>query len=348
MVVKNNILRTADFEYLLPRELIAQSPIEPRDSSRLLVLNRDTGQLSHQRFDQIISHLEVGDLLVFNDSRVIPARLRGHRIDTGSSVELLLIRRHESYQWWCLAKPARRLRHDVKIQFPLGVIGSVVASGSRGLRLIEFSDEDMFESIGEVALPPYIHEPLIDSERYQTVYSKTQGSVAAPTAGLHFTPLLLDRLQRKGIGVSFVTLHVGMDTFMPVDVVDPMQHHLHTEYFELSSHTSESINRAKSNGRRVIAVGTTTVRVLEQSAKLGKIEGRSFIPPVSGWADLFILPGYEFSVVDGIITYFHLPRSTLLMMIAAFSGHERILNAYYEAIKKRYRFYSFGDCMLIL
>jgi len=347
-VVKNNILWTADFEYTLPRELIAQSPIEPRDSSRLLVLNRDTGQLFHQRFNQITSHLEAGDLLVFNDSRVIPARLRGHRIDTGSSVELLLIRRHASCQWWCLAKPARRLHHNVKIQFPLGVTGSVVDSGNRGLRLIEFSDENMFESIGEVALPPYIHEPLIDPERYQTVYSKIQGSVAAPTAGLHFTPLLLDRLQRKGIEVSFVTLHVGMDTFMPVDVADPTQHHLHTEYFELSRHTSDSINQARSNGRRVIAIGTTTVRVLEQAAKLDKIAGTPFISPVAGWADLFILPGYEFSVVDGIITNFHLPRSTLLMMISAFTGYERMLKAYYEAIEKRYRFYSFGDCMLIL
>ena len=341
-------MRTADFDYSLPRDLIAQRPIEPRDHSRLLVLDRASGEIRHHRFHELPQHLRAGDLLVFNDSRVMPARLRGHRVGTGGLVELLLLRRQTPGHWWCLARPARSLRPSVELLFADGLQARVIETGERGLRLVELNDESLVERVGEIALPPYIHEPLSDPERYQTVYARVQGSVAAPTAGLHFTPHLLDRLRAMGVETAFVTLHVGLDTFRPVEAADPRKHQLHTEYFDLSEETAEAVSRARVEGRRIIAVGTTAVRVLEQAALLSEAAGRPELRLCSGWADLFILPGHRFRLVDAMVTNFHLPRSTLLMLVSAFAGHERILAAYREAVQQSYRFYSFGDGMVIL
>ena len=341
-------MRTADFDYSLPTDLIAQRPIEPRDHSRLLVLDRASGEIRHQRFHELPRHLKSGDLLVFNDSRAMPARLRGHRAGTGGLVELLLLRRQAPGQWWCLARPARSLRPSVELLFPAGLQATVLETGERGLRLVELSHESLVERAGEIALPPYIHEPLTDPERYQTVYARVQGSVAAPTAGLHFTPHLLERLRAMGVEAAFVTLHVGLDTFRPVEEADPLEHQLHTEYFELSEETAEAVRRARVEGRRIIAVGTTAVRVLEQAALLSEAAAHPELGCSSGWADLFILPGHRFRLVDAMVTNFHLPRSTLLMLVSAFAGRERVLAAYREAMEKHYRFYSFGDSMMIL
>ncbi len=331
-------MRTDDFYYPLPRDLIAQRPIEPRDHSRLLVLDRASGEIRHQRFYELPRHLRAGDLLVFNDSRVMPARLRGHRAGTGGLVELLLLRRQAPGQWWCLARPARSLRPSVELLFAAGLKAKVIETGERGLRLVELSDESLVERAGEIALPPYIHEPLADPERYQTVYARVQGSVAAPTAGLHFTQHLLQRLLAMGVETAFVTLHVGLDTFRPVETEDPRKHRLHTEYFDLSEETAEAVNRARADGRRIIAVGTTAVRVLEQAALLSEAAGHPGLRPGTGWADLFILPGHRFRLVDAMVTNFHLPRSTLLMLVSAFAGRSRILHAYQEALQQSYRF----------
>ena len=339
-------MRTADFDYPLPRDLIAQRPIEPRDHSRLLVLDRSSGEILHRRFYELHQHLVPGDLLVFNDSRVIPARLHGQRSGTGGRVELLLLRRHALRYWWCLARPARRLRPGEKLLFPHGLEARVLETGEKGLRLVELNDEALVERAGEVALPPYVPEPLADPERYQTVYARVKGSVAAPTAGLHFTPQLLEQLQEMGVEFAFVTLHVGLDTFRPVEEEDASEHKLHTEYWEMSHPTAEAIGRAKTEGRRIVAVGTTTVRVLEQAALLGRNDGDLALGP--GWADLFIMPGHPFRLVDAMITNFHLPRSTLLMLVSAFAGRSRVLHAYHEAVQQSYRFYSFGDGMVIL
>ena len=365
-------MRTSDFDYPLPRDLIAQRPIEPRDHSRLLVLDRGSGGLLHRRFYELPDLLVPGDLLLFNDSRVIPARLHGQRSGTGGRVELLLLRRHVQRHWWCLARPARRLRPGETLLFPHGLEARILKTGEKGLRLVELNDEALVERVGEVALPPYVHEPLADPERYQTVYARVKGSVAAPTAGLHFTPQLLEQLHKMGVEFAFVTLHVGLDTFRPVEEEDPGEHKLHTEYWEMPQATAEAIDRARAQGRRIVAVGTTTVRVLEQAALLGEsqgvpgftsghpehgrphtarpepVEGHPTLGPGSGWADLFILPGHRFRLVDAMITNFHLPRSTLLMLVSAFAGHSRILHAYKEAVQQRYRFYSFGDGMLVL
>ena len=341
-------MRTADFDYPLPRDLIAQRPIEPRDHSRLLVLDRASGEIRHQRFHELPQHLRAGDLLVFNDSRVMPARLRGRRAGTGGLVELLLLRRQAPGHWWCLARPARSLRPSVELLFADGLQARVIETGDRGLRLVELNDESLVERVGEIALPPYIHEPLSDPGRYQTVYARVQGSVAAPTAGLHFTPHLLDQLREMDVEAAFVTLHVGLDTFRPVEAADPRKHQLHTEYFDLSEETAEAVSRARVEGRRIIAVGTTAVRVLEQAALLSEAGGHPELRPGSGWADLFILPGHRFRLVDAMVTNFHLPRSTLLMLVSAFAGRSRILDAYQGAVQEGYRFYSFGDGMVIL
>ena len=341
-------MRTADFDYPLPRDLIAQRPIEPRDHSRLLVLDRGSGEILHRRFHELPDHLVPGDLLVFNDSRVIPARLHGQRSGTGGRVELLLLRRHAPNQWWCLARPARRLRPGETLLFPHGLEARVVETGEKGLRLVELSDEALVERVGEVALPPYVHESLADPERYQTVYARVRGSVAAPTAGLHFTSQLLEQLRKMGVELAFVTLHVGLDTFRPVEEEDASEHKLHTEYWEMPHATAEAIDRARAQGRRIIAVGTTTVRVLEQAPLLGGNDGDLALGPGSGWVDLFILPGHRFRLVDAMITNFHLPRSTLLMLVSAFAGRSRILQAYQEAVQQGYRFYSFGDGMLVV
>ena len=376
-------MRTGDFEYRLPQELIAQTPLEPRDSSRLLVLHRDTRHVEHRDFANILEYVHPGDVMVFNQSRVIPARLYGSREDTGGKVELLLLRREGPGTWQALAQPGRRLRPGVKIIVgPYGHRVShsaphqggieegsqpgetpqpalkveILASHDDGVKTVWLEPDGDSDLLGEIPLPPYIHRRLKDPERYQTVYAQDPGSVAAPTAGLHFTEKLLGKLKEMGVELAFVTLHVGLDTFRPVQGEDPTTHKIHTEYFELGQRTARLLNIARDEGRRIIAVGTTSVRVLEQTAQLMLQQERDQFAPASGQASLYILPGYKFQAVDAMITNFHLPRSTLLMLVSAFagpappagSGLELVLNAYQEAISLRYRFYSFGDAMLIL
>lgn len=333
-------MKTSDFDYYLPQELIAQEPIEPRDASRLMVLNRTANSTRHCLFSDLPDLLVKGDVLVFNNSRVIPARIRGKRARTGGNVEILLLKKISAGTWEVMAKPARKLTAGEEINFPqVGVTAKVIAEKNEGIRLINFSSEEKLFHAGEVPLPPYIHQPIKNSERYQTVYSEILGSAAAPTSGLHFTPGLLNILQEKGIEMRFVTLHIGLDTFRPVNVEDPREHVIHTEYGQIDATVATVIRTAKKEGRRVIAVGTSTARLLEQADDQ---------PDFNGWASLFILPGYKFKVVDALITNFHLPRSTLLMLVSAFAGKELIFNSYQEAIKQNYRFFSFGDAMLIL
>jgi S-adenosylmethionine:tRNA ribosyltransferase-isomerase len=346
-------MRTSDFDYHLPPELIAQTPVEPRDASRLLVLHRDSERLEHRQFQDLPQLLRAGDVLVFNQSRVIPARLRGKRQDTGGRVELLLLRRESPGVWEALGKPGRRLRPGASLLMEsphttdtLAV--EVLSAGAEGIRRVRLSTEAGIDLLGEVPLPPYIHQRLADPERYQTVYSREPGSVAAPTAGLHFTSALLEQLRQLGVETAYVTLHVGLDTFRPVHGEDPAEHKIHTEYYELSADTAALLNRARAEGRRIIAVGTTSVRVLEQVGQNQLAAGDGRLTAASGQADLFILPGHRFRLVDAMLTNFHLPRSTLLMLVSAFAGREQILRAYQEAIDRRYRFYSFGDAMLIL
>ena len=341
-------MRISQFEYSLPQELIAQTPLEPRDHSRLMVLDRSREAIEHRNFYDLPLLLEPGDLLVFNDSRVMPARLIGRIAGNGKEAELLLLRREKSGLWQCLARPGRRLRSGTHLIFQAELEAWIIESMESGLRLVEFNDESLIEKAGQTPLPPYIHETLQDPERYQTVYAKCLGSAAAPTAGLHFTERLMQDLQAKGVQMAFLTLHVGLDTFRPVDEEDPRKHKLHTEYWEVSPQAAESINCARQEGRRVVAVGTTSVRVLEQTALLMEEQERDAILPGSDWADLFILPGHRFRAVNAMITNFHLPRSTLLMLVSAFAGGDRVLAAYREAIKQMYRFYSFGDAMLIV
>ncbi len=342
-------MKTSDFDYHLPSELIAQTPIEPRDRSRLMVLCRSDGSIEHRRFFEIEEFLHEGDVLVFNDSRVLPARLIGRKEGTGGKVEVLLLRRLSPGLWQTLVKPGRRVSLGTRIEFCAepgsadDLWGEVVEWGEMGIRVIRFSDEDALEMLGSVPLPPYIHLPLKDPERYQTVYSRVMGSAAAPTAGLHFTPELLHRLEGKGIHLCFVTLHVGLDTFSPVRVEDPKNHPMHKEYCELPEKTARELNQAKAEGRRIICVGTTTVRILEQAAS-----GGGGIKAFQGWSDILILPGHRFRTLDGLITNFHLPRTTLLMLVSAFAGQRLTQRAYQEAIRLGYRFYSFGDAMLIL
>lgn len=350
-------MRTGDFDYQLPPKCIAQTPLEPRDSSRLLVLHRTTGRLEHRGFPDILEFLRPGDVMVFNRSRVIPGRLLGHRDDTGGKVELLLLRRGGPGTWLALAKPGRRLRPGVKVVVEPRVpspgggpkertIIEILASHLDGIKTVGVVSDEEIAALGEVPLPPYIHQPLMDPERYQTVFATAPGSAAAPTAGLHFTERLMEGLRTAGVELAFVTLHVGLDTFRPVQHEDPAKHEIHTEHFELGDDAAEALNRARDRGSRVVAVGTTVVRVLEQAALLAGGEGS--LAPVSGQAGLFILPGHEFRVVDALITNFHLPRSSLLMLVSAFAGRERVLEAYREAVEREYRFYSFGDAMLLL
>jgi len=334
-------VRTSDFDYELPPELIAQTPIEPRDHSRLLVVNRADGSIAHRHFYDLPDLLRKGDVLVFNDSRVLPARLFGHRVGYDGKVEILLLRRLESCVWEVLVKPSRRIDADARIQLD-GLQCDVIERREGSIRIVRFSDEEALERAGKVPLPPYIRRPIADPERYQTVYARVKGSAAAPTAGLHFTPELLRRLQDRGIDFAFTTLHVGLDTFVPVRVEDPEKHHIHREYCQLSPQVARQLSEAKSQGRRIVAVGTTSVRVLEQASLDGTIR------PFDGWADMFILPGHKFNTVDAMITNFHLPRTTLVMMVSAFAGRELISKVYEEAIKERYRFYSFGDAMMIV
>lgn len=337
-------LLTRDFDYDLPPALIAQTPIEPRDASRLLVADRATGTLTHHRFSDIVDFVRDGDVMVFNDSRVIPARLSGRKAGTGGMVELLLLRRLQEHVWEALVKPARRLKTGTVLELgeDTGVTVTVLAEGEAGIRTLRFSEETRLPVLGEIALPPYIHTPLRDAGRYQTIYADQSGSVAAPTAGLHFTPQLLARIQAKGVRCLFVTLHVGLDTFRPVQEDDPRHHRIHREYGIVTPEVAAAVAEAKRAGRRVICVGTTSVRLIEAAA-----QGEG-IRALNGWVDLFILPGYRFRVVDAMITNFHLPRSTLLMLVSAFAGKDLIDRAYREAMTQRYRFYSFGDAMLLL
>jgi len=337
-------LQTSDFDYHLPEASIAQTPAEPRDSSRLLVLHRDAGELEHRIFRDVTDYMNAGDLLVLNQTRVIPARIYARK-ETGGRVELLLLRRRDELTWESLVGgKGLRVGTLVKVEDGPEVEVLEILDGSE--RLIKFSEpiEPYFSKVGNVPLPPYIHEKLNDSERYQTVYAKEPGSAAAPTAGLHFTPRLLEELQVKGVKITYVTLHVGLDTFAPVTEDDPEKHKIHSEWCELPQETADAINETRERGGRVIAVGTTSVRTLESAANVG----RDAIPPYEGPTSLFILPGYQFKVVDAMITNFHLPKSSLIMLVGAFAGREKILETYEIAIQEGYRFYSFGDAMLIL
>jgi len=341
-------MKTSDFDYDLPPGLIAQQPIEPRDHSRLMVLDRARGTIEHRRFFEIVDYLKDGDVMVFNDSRVIPARLRGSKAGSGGRVEVLLLRRREAGVWEALVRPARRLQPGagIEIEAPGAVTSAeVIGNGAAGIRVLRFSDEALLERAGEVPLPPYIHEPLADPERYQTVYSRPVGSAAAPTAGLHFTVGLLENIRAKGVRCVFTTLHVGLDTFRPVKEDDPRHHVIYREYGVVSGAAAWELAVARREGRRIICVGTTTVRLVEQAALTG---GEGEMGAFEGWVELFILPGHRFRMVDGMVTNFHLPRSTLLMLVAAFGGKELIDTAYREAMTGGYRFYSFGDAILIL
>ncbi len=345
----------AAYDYELPQHLIAQHPIEPRDSSRLFVLNRATGAFTHVRFSDIGDFLHTGDLLVANESRVLPARLHGHKAETGASVELLLLAPRPDYgatAWETLVKPGRRIRKGQRIEIADGLTVEVLENTSAGGRIVRFwvnGTEDStlllqrLEQLGEMPLPPYIRAPLLDPERYQTVYAHTPGSAAAPTAGLHFTPSLIATLAARGIDMVYVTLHVGLDTFRPVEETHLHEHHMHGESFAISAATAETINATRAAGGHIVAVGTTTVRTLESAATHGLP-----LQPIADRTELFITPGFNFHLCDALITNFHLPRSTLLALVSAFAGYERMVQAYTTAIAQGYRFYSFGDAMLIL
>ncbi|MQY80808.1 MAG: tRNA preQ1(34) S-adenosylmethionine ribosyltransferase-isomerase QueA [Dehalococcoidia bacterium] len=346
-------MKTSDFDYVLPQELIAQTPVEPRDNSRLMVVNRADGSIEHRRFYDIVDYLRAGDVLVFNESLVIPARLHGQKEASGGQVEILLLRRLEEGIWEALVRRGKRLRIGSRVAITevsggspsSRIVAEVIGQGEGGIKVIRFSDETLLSSLGKVPLPPYINTPLSHPDRYQTVYARVAGSVAAPTAGLHFTPQLLDRLEKKGVRLLFVCLHIGLDTFSPVREGDPAKHHIHREYGMVSEEVASELSGAKRQGRKVICVGTTTVRILEQVAQLYPPEQlKSF----ADWVSLYILPGYQFRMVDALVTNFHLPRSTLLMLATAFAGKELVNRAYQEAINAGYRFYSFGDAMLIL
>ena len=340
-------MKTSDFYYDLPEELIAQTPLEKRDTSRLLALDRVTGEISHKHFYDILDYLNPGDCLVMNDSRVIPARLLGHR-PTGGAVEVLLLRDLGDKKWECLCKPGRKMQVGNQVIFGNGELtATVVEVQETGNRVVEFHYEGIFlevlERLGKMPLPPYIKEELRDQERYQTVYSREVGSAAAPTAGLHWTKELLDKAREKGVKTAFVTLHVGLGTFRPVKVEDVTNHHMHSELCMISQETADILNQTKAEGGRIICVGTTSCRTLESLVNDdGSFEAKS------KWTEIFIYPGYQFKAMEGLITNFHLPESTLVMLVSAFAGREHVLHAYEEAVKEKYRFFSFGDAMCIL
>jgi len=341
-------MKVDEFDYYLPKELIAQQPVYPRDSSRLMVLKRDTGEIEHRVFRDIVAYFRAGDVLVLNKTRVIPARLYGYKAETGGKIEVLLLNRISSDRWKVLAKPGRRARVGAKLVFGNGELtAKVIGKAGEGCRIIEFEYNGVFEEIldrlGEIPLPPYIKEELKDRERYQTVYGRIEGSAAAPTAGLHFTPELLSEVQEKGVKLVYLLLHVGLGTFRPVKTEKVEDHKMHAEYYQIDAETAETINKARKEGGRIVAVGTTTVRTLETVANQN-----GEVMPGRGWTDIFIYPGYKFKAVDVLVTNFHLPRSTLLMLVSAFAGKENIINAYNVAVEKKYRFFSFGDAMLII
>ena len=340
-------LKTSDFYFDLPEELIAQDPLEDRSSSRLLMLNKETGETEHHIFKDIIEYLNPGDCLVLNNTKVIPARLLGVKEDTGAAVEVLLLKRHEGDIWETLVKPGKKCRPGARLSFGNGILkAEVLEVVEEGNRLIHFEYEGIWEevldSLGEMPLPPYITHKLQDKNRYQTVYAKYEGSAAAPTAGLHFTPELLKQIEEKGVDIAYVTLHVGLGTFRPVKVDNILEHHMHSEYYQICQEAADKINKAKDNGKRVICVGTTSTRTVESAA-----DENGRLQECCDNTEIFIYPGYKFKVLDALITNFHLPESTLVMLVSALAGREKVLDAYNEAVKERYRFFSFGDAMFI-
>ena len=340
-------MKTSDFYFELPQELIAQDPLEDRSASRLLALDRKSGHVKHGQFVDLKGYLHSGDCLVINDTKVIPARLYGKKTDTGASVELLLLKRREHDVWETLVKPGRKAKPGCRLSLGDGLLtGEIVDVVDEGNRLIRFTYEGIFEEIldqlGEMPLPPYITHKLEDKNRYQTVYAKWEGSAAAPTAGLHFTSRMLEEIRRMGVEIAHVTLHVGLGTFRPVKVENVDEHHMHSEYYQIEEEQAQLINKTRKAGGRIIAVGTTSCRTLESAA-----DSQGVIRAGGGWTDIFIYPGYDFRVIDGLITNFHLPESTLLMLVSAFAGREHVLAAYEEAVQEQYRFFSFGDAMYI-
>ena len=341
-------MKTSDFYYDLPEELIAQDPLQDRSASRLLVLDKQTGQIQHRIFTDIIDYLNPGDCLVINDTKVIPARLHGIKEDTGAHIEVLLLKRKEGNVWETLVRPGKKARPGTRLTFGDGRLkGQVIDVVDEGNRLIRFEYEGIFEEVldalGEMPLPPYITHKLEDKNRYQTVYAKHEGSAAAPTAGLHFTESLLAKIQEKGVRIARVTLHVGLGTFRPVKVDDVENHHMHSEFYMISKEAADTINKTKRSGGRIISVGTTSTRTLESAS-----DAQGSVHETSGWTDIFIYPGYTFKCIAALITNFHLPESTLLMLVSALAGKEHILDAYKEAVNMRYRFFSFGDAMFIV
>lgn len=338
-------MNTEEFDYYLPEELIAQTPLKDRSASRLMVLDRKTGQIEHRIFKDIVNYLDENDVLVLNDTKVIPARLFGVKEDTKAHIELLMLKEMGDDVWQTLCKPARRVRVGTIVSFGDGLLkAECIKEEEDGIRYFKMIYEGIFleilDKLGEMPLPPYIHEHLEDKDRYQTVYAKNPGSAAAPTAGLHFTKEILDALKAKGVTICYITLHVGLGTFRPVSVTDVTKHKMHSEFYHISQEAADILNNAKKSGKRIVSVGTTSTRTLESAYDNGFKE-------TSGWTDIFIYPGYEFKAIDAQITNFHLPKSTLIMLVSAFAGKENIMNAYNEAVKEKYRFFSFGDSMFI-
>lgn len=341
------MVKVEDFDFYLPEELIAQTPLENRSESRLMVLDKEAGSMDHIRFKQITDYLEEGDCLVLNDTRVLPARLFGQKEDTGANIEVLLLKQEDGDQWETLVKPAKRIRVGTEIVFGDGKLkATCVDLKEHGGRILEFKYDGIFyevlDELGEMPLPPYIRERLEEQDRYQTVFAKERGSAAAPTAGLHFTEELLDELRDKGVHIAFITLHVGLGTFRPVSVDTIEEHDMHSEFYQVSEGTARLLNEVRANGGRIVTVGTTSTRTLETIAS----KHGTFVEE-SGWTNIFIYPGYEFKGIDGLITNFHLPKSTLIMLVSAFAGQENVMHAYETAVREKYRFFSFGDAMLI-
>lgn len=340
-------MKTDDFDFELPEELIAQTPIKNRDQSRMLVLDKKTGEIEHKHFNNILDYLNENDVLVLNDTKVMPARLYGQKEETNALIEILLLKEKTNNTWECLVKPAKRVKIGTVVNFGDGILkAECIEIKDEGIRVFKLIYDgilyEILDKLGEMPLPPYIHEKLKDKDRYQTVYAKNIGSAAAPTAGLHFTKELLEKVKEKGITILYITLHVGLGTFRPVNVEDVTKHKMHSEFYMMSKETAEILNKAKKNNQRIISVGTTTTRTLETIMSLYD-EFRE----CSGWTSIFIYPGYEFKAIDSLITNFHLPKSTLLMLVSALAGKDKIMKAYHEAVKEKYRFFSFGDSMFI-
>lgn len=340
-------MNTNDFDFDLPQKLIAQTPLEKRDSSRLLVLDRKTGDIEHKHFTDIIDYLDSNDVLVLNDTKVIPARLYGIKEDTNAAIELLMLKETEDNVWECLAKPAKRVKVGTTIDFGEGKLKAICTEvKDEGIRVLKLIYDgilyEILDELGEMPLPPYIHEKLKDQNRYQTVYAKNEGSAAAPTAGLHFTKELMQKIADKGVKIAYITLHVGLGTFRPVNVQNIKDHKMHSEFYMMNKETAELLNQVRKNGGRIISVGTTSTRTLETIMR-----DNTEFKECSGWTDIFIYPGFEFKAIDALITNFHLPKSTLLMLISALAGKDKIMKAYKEAVKEEYRFFSFGDSMFI-